>query len=79
MYKFIVFFNKDYTRNFVDFVESNKEVLIYRNIKYSEIILIDKTYVQYLENYIKNIENQPSALFAPDTVNEEDESIQLLP
>ena len=79
MYKFIVFFNKDYTRNFVDFVESNKEVPIYRNIKYSEIILIDKTYVQYLENYIKNIENQPSALFAPDTVNEEDESIQLLP
>jgi hypothetical protein len=36
-------------------VESNKEVPIYRNIKYSEIILIDKTYVQYLENYIKNI------------------------
>jgi hypothetical protein len=28
MFKFILFFNKDYTRNFVDFIESNKEILV---------------------------------------------------
>jgi hypothetical protein len=78
MYKFIVFFNKDYTRNFVDFIESNKEVAIYRNIKYSEIILIGKAYVQYLENYIRNIENQPAALLS-EVVNEDEERIVALP
>jgi hypothetical protein len=28
MYKFIIYFNKEYTRNFVDFIESNKEVAV---------------------------------------------------
>lgn len=78
MYKFIVFFNKDYTRNFVDFVESNKDVPIYKNIKYSEIILIEKVYVNYLENYIRTIDSLPAPI-APDAVNEDEEAISPLP
>jgi hypothetical protein len=38
-------------------------------MKYSEIILIDKCYIEYLENYLRNLENQPLALEGPDVIN----------
>lgn len=43
-------------------------------MKYSEIILIDRCYVDYLENYLHNIENQPLGLDGPDMVSYEEEN-----
>jgi hypothetical protein len=38
-------------------------------MKYSEIILIDKCYIEYLENYLHKLENQPIALDGPNIIN----------
>jgi hypothetical protein len=49
-------------------------------MKYSEIILIDRCYIDYLENYLHNIENQPVALEGPEVINfEEENKVEPLP
>jgi hypothetical protein len=47
------YFKKDFTNNFLRFLESNKTITGFKNFQYSEIIKIDQVYITSFEDYYK--------------------------
>ena len=57
--KFSIYFNKEYTKNLVNFIVINQAIPSFQDFPYKEIILNDQQMIKIIETQLNNIHGDP--------------------